>query len=210
MWCGAAPSTTHVARALGEREEMRLVSSPAGLLVLLMAVGLSTGLLENQPSIDVTNFFTVSSATSTCGADTPPTSYEEPQNSDQFQTCGSGELHFSAENVLDGNSSTKWQSENGVSPVDVNFVIAEVELRICLFLNSIIILFVVQPGVSLSFQGVRLIFGSGLPRRLYLDTRLPGQQTAFETSRVFAVNASRDCEGEVSCQEFAIEEVLYT
>ena len=114
---------------------MRLVSLPPGLLVLLVAVGVSTGLLENQPSIDVTNFFSVSSATSTCGADTPPTSYEEPQNSGQFQTCGSEELDFSAENVLDGNSSTKWQSENGDGTVDVNFIISEVELRICLFLN---------------------------------------------------------------------------
>jgi hypothetical protein len=164
---------------------MRFLAGLRDLLVLLITVGAAAGLTGNEPSVDLTDFFPVSSATSACGPDTPPTSYEEPQNSGQFQICGSD---FSAENVQDGNSSTRWQSENGISPVYLNFTISE-------------------PGLSLSFLGVRLAFASGLPRRLYLEVRLSGLQT-FDTLRVFAVNASRDCEGADNCEEFTVEEVL--
>jgi hypothetical protein len=108
---------------------MRFLAGLRDLLVLLITVGAAAGLTGNEPSVDLTDFFPVSSATSACGPDTPPTSYEEPQNSGQFQICGSGGRDFSAENVQDGNSSTRWQSENGISPVYLNFTISEVNLQ---------------------------------------------------------------------------------
>ena len=110
------------------REMMRLLAGLRGLLVLLITVGAAAGLTGSAPSVDLPDLFPVSS-TSACGPDTPPTSYEEPQNSGQFQICGSGGRDFSAENVQDGNSSTRWQSENEISPVYLNFTISDVNLQ---------------------------------------------------------------------------------
>ena len=105
---------------------MRLYAGLRGFLGLLIAVGVAAGLPGSQPSVDLTELFPISSATSACGSDTPLTSYEEPQNSGLFQTCGSGGNEFPVQSLQDGNSSTKWQSENGISPVQLNFTISEV------------------------------------------------------------------------------------
>ena len=105
---------------------MRFLARLCGLLLVLSVTCRTAASLELEPSVDLADFFSIS-ASSVCGRDTPPETFEDPQNSGQFRVCGEGGGEFAAENALDGNSSTRWQSEAGVSPVSLNFSAAEVE-----------------------------------------------------------------------------------
>lgn len=88
-------------------------------LVLLVASCIA--LPENEPYIDLTWHFSFS-ATSVCGD--PPTQFEYPQNSGQLQTCNGSD--YSEEKALDRNSSTRWQSANGETPVEISFTLIQV------------------------------------------------------------------------------------
>ena len=92
------------------------------LSVVLLLLASSSGVFSgNKPYIDLTNYFTVS-VTSVCGD--PPTPFELPQNSGQFQVCVGNE--YSVDNLVDGNLDTRWQSVSGESPVDILFTIKQV------------------------------------------------------------------------------------
>ena len=91
------------------------------LPVLLLLATSCAAQPMSGPNIDLTRFFSFS-ASSVCGD--PPTPFEFPKNSGRFQSCNGSQ--FSVENALDGNFSTRWQSENGPSPVDISFTLNQV------------------------------------------------------------------------------------
>ena len=103
---------------------MKSTWSVSVLYSLLLLVTASVALPENQPYIDLTSYFAVSS-TSVCGD--PPTLYESPRNSGNFQSCTGSE--YSIDNTVDGNASTRWQSANGETPVEVSFSLLQVWKR---------------------------------------------------------------------------------
>ena len=104
---------------------MRSISASC-VLFLLVASGGGADLLQGEPLIDLTDHFAVS-ATSTCGD--PPTLFEWPKNSGHFEVCSGSD--YSIENVADGNASTRWQSVNGESSVDVTFTVNQVGIKLC-------------------------------------------------------------------------------
>ena len=91
------------------------------LFVLLILATSCVAQSVGEPYIDLTSYFTLS-ASSACGD--PPTLFESPKNSGQFQSCNGS--HFSAENAVDGNFSTRWQSANGESPVNISLTLDQV------------------------------------------------------------------------------------
>ncbi len=98
------------------------------LLALAALLQLSVALPNDVPTIDITRYFEAS-ASSTCGeqGDTP-TLYEEQGNTVVFANCSSGE-HVAAL-MLDGDPDTYWQSEIGVTPVEVTFALQQVSVYV--------------------------------------------------------------------------------
>lgn len=88
---------------------------------LLLLVGSCIALPEDEPYIDLTWHFSFS-ATSVCGD--PPTQFEYPKNSGQLESCNGSD--YSEEKALDRNSSTRWQSANGETPVEISFTLKKV------------------------------------------------------------------------------------
>ena len=74
-----------------------------------------------EPNIDLTRYFKFS-ASSTCGD--PPISFEHPINSGQLESCFGSD--HTEELALDGNSSTRWQSQIGETTVNITFSLKEV------------------------------------------------------------------------------------
>ena len=171
------------------------------LLLLLLGAGVATSQL---PRLDLTASF-LASSTSVCGEGDTPTSYEAPQNSGLLQSCRESE--FAAERASDGNSSTRWQSVSGASPVSLSFTLSEVgrnQLSYVARENNTLSLY--QPGLALDVSAVQLMVSSGLPRRLHIQRRAVGGGS-LATLQVLVANASVDCGGLENCAEYSVEEV---
>lgn len=87
------------------------------LLLLVNCVALPV----DEPYIDLTSYYSLS-ASSVCGD--APTQFEIPKNSGQLQNCNGSE--YLVENAVDGNSSTRWQSASGDTPVEIYFTLSQV------------------------------------------------------------------------------------
>lgn len=88
---------------------------------LLLLVASCNALPVDEHYVDLTRYFSFS-ATSVCGD--PPTQFEYPKNSGQLQSCNGSD--YSEEKALDGNLSTRWQSANGETPVEISFTLNKV------------------------------------------------------------------------------------
>lgn len=172
---------------------------------LLLLVASSIALPEDEPYIDLTWHFSFS-ATSVCGD--PPTQFEYPQNSGQLQSCNGSD--YSEEKALDRNSSTRWQSANGETPVEISFTLEQVwewlRSKRRGWLSCKTLPLYLQPAVSLSLAGIRITVDGGLPRYLYLEERT---EQMFTTLEVYVLNLA-DCAGTgENCSEFTVEEVRF-
>lgn len=181
---------------------MGAIGSISVLYLLVISSTICLALSENQPSIDLTSYFEVS-ATSTCGD--PPTFFDSPKNSGQFGICSG--TNYSIDNVIDGDNTTRWQSANGDSPVDVTFTLAQVVAKIIVRLGDMYFATFLQPDIVLSLQSVRVTVMFGLPLRLYLEELRANEQN-FTTLRVYVLDAATDCAGIANCEEYTVEEVI--